>query len=126
MRERKGSMTTTKKVPREQWQDVLDRFTKRYLRDDLPEAITIDHLSPELGDQVAVEEARLLGITYDPKSNVLEVLLHDVDHLVFQPKELSVAEEEEGFLAWIEIVRDDDTKEILKIRRKHLPTLREE
>jgi hypothetical protein len=125
MRERKGSMTTTKKIPREQWRDVLDRFTKRYLRDDLPEAITIDHLSPELGDQVAVEEARLLGIAYDPRSKVLEVLLHDVDHLVFQPKELWVAEEEEGFLAWIEIVRDDDTKEILKIRRKHLPTLKE-
>jgi hypothetical protein len=118
-------MTTTKKIPREQWRDVLDRFTKRYLRDDLPEAITIDHLSPELGDQVAVEEARLLGIAYDPRSKVLEVLLHDVDHLVFQPKELWVAEEEEGFLAWIEIVRDDDTKEILKIRRKHLPTLKE-
>ena len=48
-------MTTTKLIPREQWQETFDRFTKRHLRDDLPEAVTIEHLSPDLGDQVQVE-----------------------------------------------------------------------
>ena len=63
-------------------------------------------------------------ISYDPKSKALEVLLDNVDHLVFQPKEISVVEEKEGFFSSVEILRDDDSKEILTIRRTDLPTLR--
>ena len=118
-------MTTTKQIPQEQWQETFDHFTKRHLRDDLPEAVTIEHLSPDLGDQVQVEAVRLLGISYDPRSDALEVLLPNVDRLVFHPKELWVVEEEEGFLSSVKIVRADETKEILTIRRRHLPTLKE-
>jgi hypothetical protein len=109
-------MAATKQIPHDQWKDYFDRFTKRYLRDDRPEAATIELLSPELGDQVEAE-AHLQGISYDPRSKTLEVLLENIDHLVFHPKEIWVWEEEDGFLNSIEIVRDDGTKEILTIRR---------
>jgi len=96
----------------------FDRFTKRYLRDDRPETARIELLSPALGDQVEAEAAvQLLGISYDPKSEALEALLENMDHLVFQPKEIWAVEEEGGFLPSIEIVRDDGTKEILTVRR---------
>jgi hypothetical protein len=111
------SMETTKQIPSQQWKDYFDRFTKRHLRDDRPEAATIELLSPSLGDQVEVAGARLLGITFDTKSKALEILLEDMDHLVFQPKKISVIEEEDGFIPSIEIVRGDDTKEILTVRR---------
>ena len=110
-------MAATKQIPHNQWKDQFDRFTKRYLRDDRPEAATIELLSPELGDQVEAEAAHLQGISYDPRSKVLEVLLENMDHLVFHPKEIWAWEEEDGFLRSIEIVRDDGTKEILTIRR---------
>jgi hypothetical protein len=112
-----GPMAATKQIPHDQWKDYFDRFTKRYLRDDRPEAATIELLSPELGDQVEAEAAHLQGISYDPRSKALEVLLEKIDHLVFHPKEIWVWEEEDGFLHSIEIVRDDGTKEILTIRR---------
>ena len=118
-------MTETKQIPREQLQEAFDRFTKRHLRDDLPEAVTIEHLSPDLGDQVQVNGSRLLGISYDPRSEALEVLVPNMDHLVFHPKEVWVEEEAEGFLSSVKIVRDDDTTEILTIKRRNLPTLKE-
>ncbi len=110
-------MTTTVQLPRQQWKDYFDRFTKKYLRDDRPEAATIELLSPLLGDQFEVDRVQLLGISYDPKSDVLEVLLENLDHLVFQPKEISAIEEKDGFVSGIKIVRGDGTKEVLTIRR---------
>jgi hypothetical protein len=110
-------METTKQIRGQDWKDYFDRFTKRYLRDDRPETATIELLSPSLGDQVEVKAARLLGITYDTKSKALEILLENMDHLVYRPKKISVIEEDDGFIPSIEIVRDDDTKEILTVRR---------
>lgn len=109
-------MAATKEIPGHQWKDYFDRFTKRHLRDDRPETVTLEFLSPDLGGQIETEKARLLGISYDPKSKALEVLLENVDHLVFHPKEVWAIEEADGFLSGIEIVRDEGTKEILTIR----------
>ena len=110
-------MSTTKQIPRPDWKDYFDRFTKQHLRDDRPETVTIEFLSTELGDQVEADAARLLGLSYDTKSEALQVLLDNVDHLVFRPSDLWAVEEDDGFLSSIEILRNDGTKEILTIRR---------
>jgi hypothetical protein len=107
----------TKQIPSHDWKDYFDRFTKRYLRDDRPEAATIEVLSPALGDQIEVQAAHLLGLTFDPRTKALEILLENMDHLVYRPKKISVIEDEDGFIPSIEIVRDDDTREILTVRR---------
>jgi hypothetical protein len=117
-------METTKQIPSHEWKDYFDRFTKRYLRDDRPEAATIEILSPSLGDQIEADAARLLGISYDAKSKALEVLLEGMDHLVYRPKRISVIEEGDGFVPSIEILRDDDAKEILTVRRAGHPAKR--
>ena len=114
-------MSVTKQIDRSHWKEYFDRFSKRYLRDNQPEAVTIDFLSAELGDQKSAEGAQLLGITYDPKAESLEVLLENVDHLVFRPEEIWAEEEPDGFLSSLEIVRADDEKEILTVRRAGLP-----
>lgn len=114
-------MSATKEIRREQWEDYFDRFTKRHLRDDRPEAATLEVVSPELGDQVEADRAHLLGISFDRRNDTLEVLLENVDHLAFHPKEIWVVEEEDGFLQSVEIVRDGGEKEILTIRRAGLP-----
>ena len=117
-------MTDTKQIPRKEWKAYFDRFTKDHLRDDRPEAATIELLSPELGDQVEAGGARLLGITFDPKSKSLEILLENVDHLVFEPKEIWVMEENDGFIPGMEVVRRDGNKEIMTVRRAGLPANR--
>jgi hypothetical protein len=109
---------TTKRVPPAEWKGVFEKFTREYLRDDLPETVTIEVVSPELGDQVAARDARLLGLTYDPKSMALEIALDGADHLVFRPAEIWVIENEtDGFIESIDLVRADGTKEIVYLRR---------
>ena len=68
-------MGTTKQLPRAEWKDYFDRFTREHLRDDSPGAATIEIMSPTLGDQFEVSSIRLLGLSFDPKSQALEVLL---------------------------------------------------
>lgn len=114
-------MSVTKRIAPSQWEAYFDRFSKAHLRDDRPEAVTIDFLSAELGDQKAAEKAHLLGITFDPKADRLEVLLDNLDHLVFRPEEIWVEEEPDGFVSSVEIVRRDGENEVLTVRRAGLP-----
>jgi hypothetical protein len=114
-------MGTTKQVPRSEWKDYFDRFTRERLRSDAPEAATVEVMSPTLGDQFEVSAVRLLGLSYDPRSEDLEVLLENVDHLIFHPKEIWVLEGEPGFIATLEVIHPDDTKEIIYVRRSGAP-----
>lgn len=110
-------MATTRRLPREQWKDYFDRFTRDHLTSEAPGAATIELISPTLGDQFEVSARRLLGLAYDPKTEELRIMLEDVDHLVFTPKEIWVLEGDAGFIATLEVVRPDDSKEIIYIRR---------
>jgi hypothetical protein len=68
-----------------------------------------------LGDQVAVEWVALGGITYDPKDDLVEVILEDLDHLIRKPQEIWV--DEEGLaLASLEVVDGEGVRHILKLR----------
>jgi len=44
-------------------------------------------------------------------------MLEDIDHVGLTPKEIWVLEGEAGFIATLEVVRPDDSKEIIYIRR---------
>jgi hypothetical protein len=114
-------MITTKQISSVQWQSYFDRFTKKHLRYGQPESARIELLGENIGDQVETEAARLLGISYDAKSKAFEVVVQNVDHLVYRPKEVWVVEEDDGFLSSIEFVSDDGTKELLTIRRSGPP-----
>lgn len=107
----------TKRIAPEKWQTYFDRFARQYLKDDEPETATIEVISPTLGDQFEVKALRLLGVSYDPKDNVFELQLEDVDHLVFEPVEIWVLEGEGGFISTLEVVHSDGTKEIIHLRK---------
>jgi hypothetical protein len=92
-------------------------FTKRYLTNESTDVADVEVLSPTLGDQPVTTSAHLLGIAYEPKRNELEVALESGDVRAFQPKEVWVVEDEGGFLRAVEIVRDDDTRELIQVRR---------
>jgi hypothetical protein len=110
-------MSTTKQLARTEWETYFDRFTRERLQSEAPGAATIEVVSPTLGDQLQVSAARLLGLTYDPKSEALEVLLENIDHLIFRPTEIWVVEAEPGFISTLEIIQSDGTKELIYFRR---------
>jgi hypothetical protein len=61
----------------------------------------------------------LLGITYDPKDDIVEVALEGLDHLIPKPREIYVEDGAEGMMAF-EIVDTDDERQIIKLRDPHM------
>lgn len=68
-----------------------------------------------LGNQIESEWTRLFGITYDPRSDLVEIALDGVDHLIQHPKDIQVGYVHEGVQA-IEIVDADGAKQIVRLR----------
>jgi hypothetical protein len=113
-------MSTTTKVPRERLAEYFAAFTKRFLLDDSPEAVDVEVMEPDLGDQIAAQGVRLLGITYDTRSNALELALDPGDHRLYDPQDVWTIEEPDGFLSAIEVVRRDGNREVITVRRMGL------
>jgi hypothetical protein len=116
----------TRQIPRSEWTRYFERFTREQVGGEPPEVVTIEVLSPTSGDQFEAQTARLLGLSYDDKSSALEVLVEDLDHLVYYPAEIWVIEAEEGAPSTIAVVRADGSKEILYVHRGGPPALRYE
>jgi hypothetical protein len=107
----------TKRVPNDQLKTYFDKFTRHFLVRESTNAVDVEVLAPDWGDQFAAEGAHLFGITYDPKDNALEFEIEGGDHRVTKPKEVWTAEEFDGFVKAIEIVRDDGTREVARVNR---------
>lgn len=110
-------VATVKGLPRSEWERYFDDLAKRFFRDLNPEVATVELVAHELGDQVVADRARVVGFTYDPRDNVLEVALQGLDHLVYRPREITVAEGDDGFPEWVEVLRDDGDREVIHLRR---------
>jgi hypothetical protein len=108
----------TTRIPDDQLEQRFDRFTKHFLLHDSTTVADIEIMSPEIGDQFETEGAHLLGVTYDPKDKAIEFELDGGEHRISHPKEVWTVEDADGFIKTIEIVRDDDTREIVKVNRR--------
>lgn len=107
----------TEKIPNDQLEDYFAKFTKNFLLRESTNAVDVEVLAPDWGDQFAAQGAHLFGITYDPKRKALEFELEAGDHRVSNPKEVWTAEEVDGFVKAIEIVRDDGSREVARVNR---------
>lgn len=99
-------------LPREAWQTYCDRISKGLAN----ERAELEVISLELGDQIPDEWVALQGLVYDPKSDVFEIVLEGLDHLINHPREVYVDEGPTG-LEMMEILGGDGTKQILKLKR---------
>lgn len=106
----------SKKISKRQWQKYFDSFSLKYLKDEQPEYIEIQLLSEDIGAQHEINWTPLKGITYDPKSDILEIQIDKLDHLISHPREIYVNEEEGGWLTGMMVVRRDGEKSIIDIR----------
>jgi Family of unknown function (DUF5335) len=114
-------LMTIRKLEKPQWQSFLDSVSK------LLEAkqAEIEVASLDLGDQVSAEWLPLLGITYDPKDDIVEVALDGLDHIIHRPSEIYVDSGAE-VLTSIEVVDGDGVKQIVKLKNQlMLPAPRE-
>lgn len=105
-----------KKLDRGEWQSFFDTFSKKFLKDDQPEYAEIQVLSESLGAQPETRWLILEGITYNPKDDLLDIRVEDLDRMILHPTEIYVDEDMGGWITSMEIVEKDGTKDIIEIR----------
>ena len=115
--EKQNDQLETRKIPNDQLEAYFDKFTKHFLLRESTNAVDVEVLAPDWGDQLAAQGAHLRGITYDPKGKALEFELEAGEHRVFNPREVWAAEEFDGFIKAIQIVREDGSREIARVNR---------
>jgi hypothetical protein len=95
------------------WQTYFDRVSKKLAGMHAEIEIEIDSLS--IGSQIEVEWLPLFGIVYDPKSDMIEIVLEGLDHMIRRPRELYV--DHDGVqLTSLEVIDSDDVRQVVKLR----------
>jgi len=103
---------TARSLAKAEWQGYCDLMSKHLLGNQAE----IEVGSLVFGDQVAAKWLQLLGITYDPKGDLVDIALEGFDHLIHQPREIFVEDGPEG-LRTMEIVGADQSRQIVKLRQ---------
>lgn len=101
----------TVKLDKEAWHTYFDRMSKLVVG----KQAEIEVASLKLGAQIEAEWVPLLGITYDPKNDVVEVLLEGLDHLIRHPRDI-YADQGPAGLTSVEVIDADDVREIIRLR----------
>jgi hypothetical protein len=102
---------TIRKLDRPEWKKFFDVMS-RLLEGRQAE---IEVASLALGDQVEADWLPLIGITYDPKDDIVEVALDGVDHIIEKPREI-YADDTGVELNSLEIVGAEGDRQIVKLR----------
>jgi hypothetical protein len=110
-------MQVTTRIPTDRLEAYFDAFTKHFLKYESTNAVEAEVLSSELGAQPDAAGAQLLGVTYDPKSDAVELSFEAGQHRVLHPREVWTVEETDGFVRAIEIVHEGGTREVVRVRR---------
>lgn len=102
-------------LPHAEWNDYFDAFSRKKGDSGRVDYAEIRVFSPEDGAQPETRWLPLQGLTYDPKDDLLDIAVTDLDHLVGHPEAIFV-DEVQGRLDRFEVVRRDGTREIVEIR----------
>lgn len=78
--------------------EVIDKgqwefFSNRLSRQLEGAQAEIEVASLNIGDQIQAEWVPLLGVSYDPKDDIVEIAVEGLDHIVREPATLSVHRE---------------------------------
>ncbi len=101
----------TVKLAKEAWHPYFDSMSKLVVG----KQAEIEVASLDIGDQIEAEWVPLLGITYDPKNDLVEVLLEGLDHLIRNPRDIYVDHGPAG-LTSVEVIDSDDVRQIIRLR----------
>jgi hypothetical protein len=77
--------------------------------------VDIEIASLQIGAQLEARHLPLLGISYDPKSDVLELLVGGLEHLIRAPREFYVDEELFGLVS-LQIIDAEGVRQIVTLR----------
>lgn len=94
-----------------QWQSYFDRVAKALGA----KLVQVEITGLGLGDQVQAESLPLIGISYDPRNDILAVALEGIEHNIQHPKQIHVEQDVESVYS-IEAVDAEGEHHILLLR----------
>jgi hypothetical protein len=98
-------------VDKSEWQAAADLLSRAIHG----QPARLEVVSLELGDQVPVEWARLLGVSYDPKDDLFEIQLEGLDHLVSHPRTFAIRERD-GLADSLAVIDGEGAEHIVQFR----------
>jgi len=102
----------TEKLDKAVWHTTFEQMSKSLL---VGKEVKIEVTGLKIGDQIEQEWIQLLGITYDPKSDLIEILVEGLDHLIHKPREIWVEHGAIGLVS-MEVIDADDVRQIIRLR----------
>jgi hypothetical protein len=99
------------KLEKTKWRPFFDLVSKGLIG----KRAELEVASLALGAQIEAKWLPLLGITYDPKDDLIEIALEDVDHMIRAPREVYVDEGLTGLVS-MEVIDGDGIQHIVQLR----------
>jgi len=99
-------------LPKSEWKTYFDHLSKHLIG----ERAEVKIAGLASGDHIEARWVPLIGITYEPKGDVLEIALERLGHLIHQPRDIVVTDSPEG-LESMEIVDSEGCKQIVKLMK---------
>lgn len=99
------------KLEKAKWRTFFDRVSKQLVG----KRAEIEVESLALGTQVGAKWVPLLGIVHDPKSDIIEIVLRDMEHVVQKPRQVYIDEGPTGLLSF-EVLDRDGVQHIVQFR----------
>jgi hypothetical protein len=94
-----------------QWQAYFDRISKALGA----KQVQIEVTGLGLGDQIEADWIPLVGLSYDPKNDVLAVIAEGLDHLIRHPKQIHIDHEVDWLLS-LEAIDAEDIRHIILLK----------
>src|ERR1700723_15439 len=100
-----------RKLERDDWGGFCIRASRFFVG----KQADIEVVSLQIGFQPEARRLPLIGMSYDPKSDVLELLLGELEHLIRAPREFYVDEEPLGIVS-LQIIDAEGVHQIVTLR----------
>jgi uncharacterized protein DUF5335 len=102
---------TIRRLEKPEWRPFFDTMSK-ILEAKVAE---VEVSSLDLGDRTQAEWLPLIGITYDPRDDAVEIALDGLDHMIRKPREIYLDDGAAG-LTSLEIVDADGVRQTVKLK----------
>ena len=102
---------TARKLDKNEWKPFFDGVSKVLGA----KQAEIEVQSLDLGNQVEAEWLPLLGLTYDPKNDLLDIALEGLDRMIPGPRQIYIEDGGVG-LASLAITDAEGARQIVKLR----------
>jgi hypothetical protein len=102
---------TVQRIEQRNWGSFLATFSETLVG----KSAEIEVASLELGDQLMAEWSPHLGMSYDPKDDLIMVMVDGLDHMISSPRELCV-DADVGRMIGLEIIDGENRRQILKFK----------